>query len=282
MKNSFKYILLISLLIFTVSCSDDDDNKKSTSTTNYYPLTSGSYWVYLKAEVKADGSLGSTIYERNEVSETEVISGKNTTKINTYEGDAPNNIGIEVIESNNYYSENGKTYASISYIDRLLSVEALGVNIPKPTNVDFIKLIDENASSWNVIEIPLNELPLQYQGQEIRLTGKATLKAKSLGEKLYTNLALSLNGNSAAYEYEFEISGNVSFIIVGQNVPAGTISIKSTIERWFMKDVGQVKRVDSAIEISSTGTISTILNTLDKFSSSVYELNSYSVIKLEN
>ncbi len=280
MKTLFKYLLLLSLISFAYSCSDDDEkDKKIRDTTNYYPLTDGSFWVYLRAEVNPDGTLGAPKYEKNEVSGTEVISGKTATKIDTYEGDSPNEIGTEVVKSNFYYSEDGKTNVSISFIEELLTVEELGITIPLNSEVKFITLIDEYTSSWNILEIPFTDLAMNIEGQDISFTGKATLKAKSLGLRPYTNIALSLNGSAVAYLYEFEISGKVDFIIVGQKIDAGTISIKSSIERWFMKDIGQVKRDDSPIKFTSSGSITKILDSLDALPYNVFELNSYSVIK---
>jgi len=260
MKNSFKYLLIISLLVFAASCAEDDDDDKKTptdTTTNYFPLASGSYWVY---------------------SMEEVVAGHNTTKVNTYESDAPNNFGSEASASNNYYNDNGKVYASISFVEQLLTVEALGITIPLNTEINFIKLIDVNASSWDVIEIPFNDLPLEFNGMNINFTGTAKLNAKYLGEKAYSNTTLSLNGNVAAFEYGFEITGNVKLA----GFDAGTITVKSTIERWYMKDIGQVKRVDSAVNITGTGQVAGLISGLGDFPSNVFELVSYSAVSAGN
>ena len=280
MKNFLKYLLLISIISFTYSCSDDEEKEKPLrETTNYYPLTDGSFWVYLRAQVNPDGSVGTKKYERSEVNGSEVISGKTVTKINTYEGDSLNDIGTEVIKSNFFYSEDGKTYVSISFIEELLTVEELGITIPLNSEVKFITLIDEYASNWNLVEIPFTDLFMNIEGEEIIFTGKATLKAKSLGVKQYTNIDLSLNGNAVAYEYMFDISGKVYFIIAEQKIDAGTISIKSSIERLYMKDVGQVKRDDSEIKFSSTGLITPIIDSLDALPYNLFELKSYTVIQ---
>ncbi len=281
MKNSFKYLLIISLLAFAVSCAEDDDDDKKTPTdtsTNYYPLASGSYWVYSRAEVDAEGNVGTPTYEREEVDMEEVVAGHNTTKVNTYESDAPNNFGSEASASNNYYNDNGKVYASISFVEQLLTVEALGITIPLNTEINFIKLIDVNATSWDVIEIPFNDLPLEFNGMNINFTGTAKLKAKYLGEKAYSNTTLSLNGNVAAFEYAFEITGDVKLSFVD----AGTITVKSTVERWYMKDIGMVKRSDSAVNVTGTGTVASFIDALGKFPATNYELNSYSVASVSN
>jgi len=281
MKNSFKYLLIISLLVFAASCAEDDDDDKKTptdTTTNYFPLASGSYWVYSRAEVDAEGNVGTPTYEREEVDMEEVVAGHNTTKVNTYESDAPNNFGSEASASNNYYNDNGKVYASISFVEQLLTVEALGITIPLNTEINFIKLIDVNASSWDVIEIPFNDLPLEFNGMNINFTGTAKLNAKYLGEKAYSNTTLSLNGNVAAFEYGFEITGNVKLA----GFDAGTITVKSTIERWYMKDIGQVKRVDSAVNITGTGQVAGLISGLGDFPSNVFELVSYSAVSAGN
>lgn len=280
MKNSIKYLLLISLLAFAVSCAEDDDDKKTPTdtTTNYYPLASGSYWIYARSEVDAEGNLSNTTYERNEVSGEEVVSGHNTTKVETYKGDAPNNMGNEPEETNNYYNDNGKVYASISFIKQLLTVEDLGLTIPIETEVEFVKLIDVNASSWNVIELPFTDLPIEFADQNISFTGKATLKANYEGEKAYSNTKLSLNGNAAAFVYTLEIAGDVKLA----SIPAGKISLKSTIERWYMKDIGQVKRVDSAINVTGEGLISQFLPGIGDFPGNSFDLDSYSVISAGN
>jgi len=281
MKNSFKYLLIISLLVFAASCAEDDDDDKKTptdTTTNYFPLASGSYWVYSRADVDAEGNVGTPTYEREEVDMEEVVAGHNTTKVNTYESDAPNNFGSEASASNNYYNDNGKVYASISFVEQLLTVEALGITIPLNTEINFIKLIDVNASSWDVIEIPFNDLPLEFNGMNINFTGTAKLNAKYLGEKAYSNTTLSLNGNVAAFEYGFEITGNVKLA----GFDAGTITVKSTIERWYMKDIGQVKRVDSAVNITGTGQVAGLISGLGDFPSNVFELVSYSAVSAGN
>jgi hypothetical protein len=276
MKNSIKYLLLISLLVFAISCAEDDDDKKTPTdtTTNYYPLTSGSYWIYARSEVDANGTMSNTTYERSEVSGSEVVSGHNTTKVETYRGDAPNNMGNESEETNNYYSDNGKVYASISFIKQLLTVDALGITIPIETDVEFVKLVDVNATSWDVIELPFTNLPIEFGGQNISFTGKATLKATYAGEKAYSNTKLNLNGNTAAFVYSLVIDGDVKLA----SIPAGKISVKSTIERWYMKDIGQVKRVDSAISVTGEGLIQQFLTGLGDFPANSFELDSYSVV----
>lgn len=278
MKNIYKLLIVAFLAITFVSCQDEDnDDKDPADTSNYYPLTQGTSWEYSVNEVSSDGTSTLLSYEKNEVDGTESLDGKTVTVVKVYQredkiqtwGDPHENL------NGKYYTENDKVYTSVSYIENLLTFEEFNLSFPLMTDLKFVKMIDFSVDSWNVIEMPYNDFPLAYEGQNLTFNGTITLKAKNLASKDYSNTKLALNGSAKVVEYSFELKGDVSMSLTGTKIPMGTISVASKREHWFLNNVGLVKRVDSAVSLSATGTLSQFLEGIPDIPGNTYELEAF-------
>ncbi len=274
MKKATQYLMVLLFFGLIVSCSDDDkDDTTDEDNKVYFPLASGSNWTYAKSEIQADGSMNLVEYERQEVAGEEMIDGHSTYSIETYVAETPSSFGMEPASKTNYYNDNGKLWASVSYLEQLLTVDALGIQFPLNTDVKFIKLLDANVDSWTAIEIPYDKFDIEALGFQIQFTGKATYKVKRLGEKDYVNSELNIDNKVMAYEYEFELAGNTTLF----SAPFGNINIKTTSEQWFMPGVGLVRRIDNEVEVSGDGGVGAALNDLPNFPANHFELYQYSV-----
>lgn len=267
----FQTLILLAIMSLTfVACQeedDDDDDKDPGTQATYYPLAEGSFWVY------AVSSEDATSYEKDEVKGSKSVDGKSTSQVDTYEGQSTTVFENEASASNYYYTENGKTYASIAYVEQLLSFSDFGLTFPLNTELKFVKVIDFSADSWDVIEMDYNNLPLSFQGQDYNFTGTIKLTARKLADQSYTNTELNLSGNAKAIEYSFALSGNVTAF----TIPLGEITISSKREHWYMENVGLVKRVDTSVSLTGTGTLQAILGSIPNIPGSSYELQSYTV-----
>lgn len=268
----FQTLILLAIMSLTfVACQeeDDDDDKDPGTQKEYFPLAEGSFWVYSSNE---EGS-NETFYEKDEVKGNKSVDGKSTTQIDTYEGQSTTVFENEVSSSNYYYTENGKTYASIVYIEQLLAFNDFGLTFPLNTNLRFVKVIDFSADSWDVIEMDYDNLPLSFGGQEYRFTGTIKLTAKKLADKAYSNTELALNGSAKAIEYAFSLSGEVKL----GGTPYGNITISSKREHWYMENVGLVKGQITPVNISGTSLVQILVSQLPTIPGRTLELKSYTV-----
>jgi hypothetical protein len=276
MKKITQYLLILLFMGLVVSCSkDDDDDKKPTNNKEYFPLSTDTYWTYTKSQVLDDGSEVMMNYERQEVKGEETLDGHSTFKVETFVSESPVGFGTEADSKTNYYIDNGRLWASVSYLENVLSVRELNISFPLNTDIKFIKLIDANVDSWTAIEIPYDKFDFEALGFQVQFTGKATYKVKRLGERDFSNTALGLSGKAMAFEYETEIAGSTTVFAA----PFGTINVKYKSEQWFMPEVGLVRRVDAKPSITGTGTVGTVINDLPPTFSNSFELYQYSVVK---
>lgn len=274
MKKATQYLLILLFMGLIISCSKDED-KQPTSNKEYFPLSTDTYWTYSKSQVLDDGSEVMMNYERQEVSGEETLHGHSTYKVETFESDSPVGFETEAESKTNYYVDNGRLWASVSYLENVLSVRELNISFPLNTDIQFIKLIDANVDSWTAIEISYDKFDFEALGFQVQFTGKATYKVKRLGERDFTNTVLGLSGKAMAFEYETEIAGATTLF----TAPFGNINIKYKSEQWFMSEVGLVRRVDAKPTITGTGTVGTVINDLPPTFPTSYELYQYSVVK---
>jgi hypothetical protein len=272
MQNLIKFLIIAFIATAFVACQEDDnDDKDPDVQENYYPMGDGSSWVYSVNEVDANNELSFLYFEKNMIDGQQTVDGKMTNVMKTYQAQSSDGFGTSEDSKNYYYSENDKVYASIAYVEQLLTFESFGLSFPLNTEEKFVKLLDKGVDSWDVIEIPYNNLPIEYANTSLNFTGSIKLTAKSLGMKSYSNAELSLAGEALAIEYSFVLSGNVSLA----GFPAGTISIGSKSEQWYMNNVGMVKRVDSSVSLDGTGTIQQFISQIEDIPGNTYELSSY-------
>lgn len=273
MQNLIKFLIIAFMATAFVACQDDDDDDPDPDVQeNYYPMGEGSNWVYSVNEVDANNDLSFLYFEKNMIDGQQSVDGKMTNVMKTYQAQSTDGFGSSEDSKNYYYTENNKVYASIAYVEQLLTFESFGgLSFPLNTNEKFVKLLDKDVDSWDIIEIPYNNLPIEYSNTSLNFTGTIKLTAKRLGMKSYNNAALSLAGEALAIEYSFVLSGNVSIAAF----PAGTISIGSKSEQWYMNNVGMVKRVDSAVSLDGTGTIQQFISQVEDIPGNTYELSSY-------
>lgn len=255
MKKATLYLMLLALMGLMISCSEDDDKKDDDTPKeemNYYPMATGSYWVYSETEVDGDGNETPRGYEKHEVENESELDGHSSYDVSTYEGETESEFEEEPSSTNTYYNDNGKIYVSANFVQEIFSVKEFGLELPISSEMLSVKLIDQDATEWEIASESYDSLTFNVMGIEVDFTGTATLKAKYVGEKAYSNEALDLNGNAGAFQYIFELTGNIDFN--AGSPQQSTLSISSTREYWYMNNVGLVSKVHKMATVDASNT----------------------------
>ena len=267
MKKTTLVVILIALMGLMLSCSEDDDKNDDTnkSEMNYYPMAVGSVWVYSKTEVDSEGKETQSGYEKHAVEKESELNGHSSYDVSSYDGETESEFEEEPSSTNTYYNDNGKIYVSKSFIENIFSVQALGLELPISTELASIKLIDQNETNWDMVDAQsYDNLKFNIMSQEVTFTGTATLKAKYVGEKSYSNTELNINGNAGAFQYIFELTGDIEFTF--GTTQQSTLTISSTREYWYMDKIGLVSRIDKKAAITAGNPIvNTLISQMGEF-----------------
>ncbi len=170
LKKLFLYSAIITGLIFSCGGSSDnstngDDNGSNAVLSDYFPATTGSYWIFEKSELDSNSnnkvvmSIDSFV-----VAEPENIDGKTAIKILEYSLDK--NTGKELGVSSNYYAlEDLNLYAYKSFGPGYSKRWILFGNIQ---NDSWVVLEDENIT---VTASRLDEKTITAAGEEREAIG---------------------------------------------------------------------------------------------------------------
>ena len=257
MKKTTLYLMLIALMGLMISCSEDDDKKDDDTPKdemNYYPMATGSYWVYSETEVDGEGNETLMGYEKHEVENESELDGHSSYDVSTYEGETESEFEEEPSSTNTYYNDNGKVYVSMNFVQEIFSVQEFGLVLPITSDMASVKIIDQDETEWEILSESYDSLMFNVMGIEVEFTGTATLKAKYVGEKAYSNESLDLNGNAGAFEYIFELDGDIEGEYMSSPIES-SLTISSTREHWYMNEIGLVSKVHKMASVEASNTI---------------------------
>ncbi len=233
MKSKILIIVAVALAFYLSSCSSDDNSTNPTPTGDYYKLSTNNFWVYTTTDTDPETNETTTSKDSTIILSQEVKEGKSAFKMKTFTD------GEDMGESHQY-SENGVLYTLLT---DFLPDDGL---IPIPDDQfdnAWIKIADPNVSKWELINLNLTDVPLDFEGTPLKLSG--TLKLEGVrSDKVIINV-LGKDYTTQKYTINSIIEATTSF----SGVP---ITIKATIPThfYYADGIGLVKSQTESVEIS--------------------------------
>ncbi|PKL84759.1 MAG: hypothetical protein CVV22_11265 [Ignavibacteriae bacterium HGW-Ignavibacteriae-1] len=221
-------LLTISLTAFALfalfSCSDDETPNTNTD-AEYYPMTTGSYWVYESKELDGEGKVTATTTDSVAISKTTTKLGKECFEFKNYEGD----------------DHDGNTY---QYKTETELYTLIDVILPDPEELplpyideQWVKIADENQSSWAIFELALNDFEIEIEGVKGKLTGTLKITGRKGGMVSLSGI-MGQSYNTQEFTIENHIVGTFKEASVGLT---GTIDEKINVRYYYADNVGLVK-----------------------------------------
>lgn len=270
-----KILLLISTMIFMVSCADDtttnpeEDEETPVVTEKYFATTQGSYWIY---ENETEDENQGTITTKDSIAleSVEQKDGKEAYNCKTY-SDTDNNGTYETANDSEtfYATADGELYV---HKDAFLPPALAGGGLfdfadQIEFKSDWIKIADDGDSDWDIVE---SEIDITIPGFGFDVTGDVD----SEGENLNETKVVSLNGkNITTYGYKIDINfnGNLSADVFPIPVP---IKFTTSTTYWIAKGIGPV-----IIETEETVIESALAGALPSQPGSTSTLKTYFIAK---
>jgi hypothetical protein len=250
----FALIVLITLsaaVIFN-SCSSSTDNP-ATDTTNYFPFKSGNFWVY-NSSTTANGQTANTV-DSTVMMEQSTQVGQMANRLENY---------IDSIKSKDsyQYTNGGKLYSLISSVLPDSSI----LNLPSSLVPEqWVVIADNNAASWDIITIPLTNLPLNLQGNAVTLNGTITVKGQKSDKS--TISIMGTDYTAQKFILNIIINGTVTIPIIPVPIPLSNFTIQSNY--YYVDNIGLVKSetLPSTLDLTLTKiTTPESLSTLKNYS----------------
>ncbi|MCO5251896.1 MAG: hypothetical protein M9949_10825 [Candidatus Kapabacteria bacterium] len=225
----FLTIILTTFALFALfSCSEDKAPNTNTD-AEYYPMTTGSYWVYESKELDGEGKVTATTTDSVAISKTTTKLGKECFEFKNYEGD----------------DHVGNTY---KYKTETELYTLLDVILPDPddfplpySEIDdqWVKIADENQSSWDIFELALNEFEIEMEGVAGKLTGTLKIVGRKGGIVKLSGI-MGQSYNAQEFIVENHISGVFTITSFGWPVDVD-IDEKINIRYYYADNIGLIK-----------------------------------------
>jgi len=233
MKSKILLIVAVALAFYLSSCSSDDNSTNPTPTGDYYKLSTNNFWVYTTTDTDPETNETTTGKDSTVILSQETKEGKSAFKMKTFTN------GEDTGETHQY-SENGVLYTLLT---DFLPDDGL---IPIPDDQfdnAWIKIADPNASKWELINLNLTDVPLDFEGTPLKLSGSLKLEGVR-SDKVIVNV-MGKDYTTQKYTINSIIEATTSF----SGLP---ITIKATIPThfYYADGIGLVKSQTESVEIS--------------------------------
>ena len=234
MKSKIIILLSVALAFYLSSCSSDNNSTNPTPTGDYYKLAANNYWVYETKDTDPESEEVVTYQDSTVIEKQEIKEGKNAFKIKTYTN------GEDGDSEMYQYAENGVLY---TLLNDFLPDDGL---IPIPDDQfenKWIKIADPNATKWDLITLNLSDIPLDFEGVQLNLSGSLKIEG-TRGDKVIINV-MGKDYTAQKYTINSIVEASTSF----SGVP---FTIKTTIPTnfYYADGLGLVKRETISTEIS--------------------------------
>lgn len=243
-----KKILLAVLFVMALgmhSCGDDDNPVKAEQIADYFVLHLTSNWTSESFTVDAEtgAKIGDSEYIFTEINREATISSKPCFEFTAWDYDYLDTKDRSNPTYNYFYTEGNKLYTHSSLLRRYLGGNDLSDLLPIEFPDGWLLFIDNTKDEWEMLNIPIDNLAIEYEGQPGTLTGALTAIGSKAG-----NDVLNIQGTDyecRKYVISFKLEGNLDIGLPIQIPLVGTLDL--TI--WLGKDTGLLKQTLSPFEI---------------------------------
>ncbi len=236
MKNIKIAGMLIALTFLIISCSDDSSTNPVT-TKNYFPNTTGNYWIFNDFSLDIDNqkeepdmpSIDSTA-----ITGTEVAFGKTLSKYDIFT--LINDIYIKQQEMRLAYDD-GSFYMRSNFINTFLKFDDLGVELPFNLPDTLLRIIDtKNANEREVYSKTYTDFGIPdtpFGNLVLNGTMKITSK-KALDEVITIN---GVNVNAVKYTIPISLKGKITASLIYED----EFEYILNYHIWLAENIGIVK-----------------------------------------
>lgn len=231
----FKFILSFAAMVVVLwSCKDNTTNPPA-STKNYYPMTVGNYWVYQDYETD---SLGNIIQNKMSIDST-YISGQ-TTKLGKQAYVFVTTTNDTAPSENYFYKDAAKLYTFSNFINSDATSNFFNISDR------WVLLADDNGSQWTVFDTTVTNLPLDFGGNTVNMSGRLTFSGQKGG---MTTVIWGKNKDKSLQAQEFIT--NVKFTGTVTVLVPFNITMTSAIHTYYADNIGPVKTKMDPFKIST-------------------------------
>ena len=246
MKKMKRIILIITIALVAISCSDNGSDPSDNSGI-YLMQNIGSYWVY---EVKSNdpeaenGTVSDSVYLKS----IEQKDGKEAYICDEYSDEDNDGIYESKSELETFYAtSDGKLYLhKESFLSPQFGPGGF-INIADQLEFkdDWIKIADENDDDWDIVE---SEVEFDLPFGEVNIKGDVNAEADNRNEtKDFVIDGKTIKAKKFEVQMKFEGSGKSSLVPLPFPV---TVESKTTY--WIGEGVGPVQVEYSDLEITTS------------------------------
>jgi hypothetical protein len=234
----FLTIILTAFAMFALfSCSGDDKTPNNKTDAEYFPMTTGSYWVYDTKEYDAEGKETGTSSDSVAISRTTNKLGKECFEFKTYANGQ---------HDGDIYQY--KTEAQLFTLLESVLPEDNAIGLPFGEIDDqWVVIADLNASQWNMYDLDLNNFDIDYGGIAGKLNGKFRMVGKK-GNKVILDNIMGASHTAQEFIIEYLITGKIG--VTSLPFPI-TVDVDSKIiaKSYFVDGIGLIKSVSEPTTI---------------------------------
>ncbi|HPI20020.1 MAG TPA: hypothetical protein PKY56_06575 [Candidatus Kapabacteria bacterium] len=227
-------LMLVAFLI--VSCSDDSSTNPET-TKNYFPNTTGNYWIFNEYTLDFDNQKENPdipTIDSAAITGTEVAFGKTLSKYDVFT--LISDIYQKQQEMRLAY-ESGTFYMRSNYLNNMMKLDNLPIDLPLQLPDSILKIINTKSSAeFEVFSKTLKDIPISYGGINATVNGEFKITSKKSAEDVMT-----INGVSVkTFKYTLPISLTITIKAAIFPIPI-PISFSTNYNLWIAENIGIVK-----------------------------------------
>ena len=227
-------ISTISMILFLSSC--EEDSSTAPNYTKLHPITINSNWSYDYYTLDKNNEHIESTHDVINVNVTEeklhfnrlAYEFQKTSESSTYSDDY-------------FYSENGKLYATTSYmIPNNLDTLPIPLDIIPAM---WVVVADQNRKSWEIMDIPIKDFVHTVTSNntkvDITINGNFIISGEDGGK---SNLEVNSKTykNTRLYNINYKFIGTAAATYMGQDLNVD-LTLEFVMHQWFAPNIGLVK-----------------------------------------
>jgi len=230
-----KFVGMLMLVAFLIVSCSDDSSTNPEKTKNYFPSTTGNYWIFNEYTLDIDNQKENPdipTIDSAAITGTEIAFGKTLSKYDVFT--LISDIYQKQQEMRLAY-ESGSFYIRSNYLNSMMKLDNLPIDLPLQLPDSVLKIIDTKSSAeFEVFSKTLKDIPISYSGINATVNGEFKITSKKSAEDVMT-----INGvNVKTYKYTLPISLTVTIKYGFLSIP---ISFTTNYNLWIAENIGIVK-----------------------------------------
>lgn len=240
MQKLIYQLLVFSIILITISCSSSDNSTNNPPPSKtYFPMKEGNYWVYNSVETDPNTNQVTTSRDSSTITGKFEVLGRMAYKFQNFSDG-------QKTEDSHQYIENEQLYRL------LLEIIPGGLfNIPGgQIENKWLLVANMNSSNLDGYEFSFPEVPFDFGGTQINISGKVKIEGKK-GDKVVLSNIMGKELIAQKFTHNFII--NAEGKLPNIPLPIKLTEIIIPYHTYYAEGIGLVKSETESADVSIAG-----------------------------